>query len=135
MFDTMTLSIFLPHQLILKEESIMKITFETLTGSYGIYPNRLDFVSALIPSILTYEIDAVEFYVAVDEGILIKTNNLVTLSTRNAFPSPDLGQLQILVEEIYLKQSEREERVKRVMSKLESEFMKRYLEIRHGQKR
>ncbi len=132
MYDYMTIAIYLPHQLLLKVENATRMSFETETGSFGFFPNRLDCVSALVPGILTYETDQDEFYVAVDDGILIKTNETVTISTRNAFASSDLGQLQALVEETYLQQNERETRVKKVIDKLESEFLKRYVETRHG---
>lgn len=132
MVEYMTIAIYLPHQLLLKVENATFLSFETQTGSYGFFPNRLDCVSALVPGILTFKTDQEEIYVAVDEGILIKADGLVTISTRNGFTSSDLGQLQALVEETYLQQNERETRVKKVIDKLESEFLKRYVVTRHG---
>ncbi len=132
MNEYMTIAIYLPHQLLLKVENVLYLSFETATGSYGFFPHRLDCVSALIPSILTYKTDLEEVYVAVDEGILIKADTQITISTRNGFSSSDLGQLQALVEETYLQQNEKESRVKKVIDKLESEFLKRYVETRHG---
>jgi F-type H+-transporting ATPase subunit epsilon len=52
---------------------------------------------------------------------------------RNAFSSPDLGQLEMLVEKEFKNLNEREKTVKMVISKLESDFMRRYVEIRHDQ--
>lgn len=132
MYPYMTLAIYLPHQLLLKMEKVIFISYETETGSYGLLPNRLDCISDLVPSILTFRTDVEEVYVAVDEGILIKTDDKVTISTRNGFSSSDLGQLQALVEETYLQQNEKETRVKKVIDQLESEFLKRYVETRHG---
>lgn len=132
MDESMTLAIYLPYQLLLKIERVKFISYETETGSQGLLPNRLDCVSALVPSILTFRTDLEEVYVAIDEGILIKADNKVTISTRNGFSSSDLGQLQALVEETYLQQNDKETRVKKVIDKLESEFLKRYVETRHG---
>lgn len=132
MYDFMTLAIYLPHQLLLQADRVQFIAYETETGSYGLLPNRLDCVSDLIPSILTYRTDTEEIYVAIDEGILIKADDKVTISTRNGFSSSNLRELQALVEETYLQQNEKETRVKKVIDKLESEFLKRYVETRHG---
>lgn len=132
MNEFMTLAIYLPHQLLLKTDRVKFISYETETGSYGLLPNRLDCISDLIPSILTFNTDTETLYVAIDEGILIKTDATVTISTRNGFSSSDLRQLQALVEETYLQQNEKESRVKKVIDKLESEFLKRYVETRHG---
>jgi F-type H+-transporting ATPase subunit epsilon len=64
-------------------------------GSFGLLPHRLDCVAALAPGILIYETEAEgEVYVAVDEGVLVKTGPDVLVSVRRAIRGTDLGQLR-----------------------------------------
>ena len=52
-------------------------------------------MAALAPGILTYETEADgEVFVAVDEGVLVKTGADVLVSVRHAIGGTDLGQLQ-----------------------------------------
>ena len=70
----MNLKILLPFQVFAEKTGVSRIVAETREGSFGLLPHRLDCVAALAPGILTYETDAEgEVYVAVDEGVLVKT--------------------------------------------------------------
>jgi F-type H+-transporting ATPase subunit epsilon len=95
-------------------------------------PHRLDCVSALAPGILIYETEAEgEVYVAVDEGVLVKTGFNVFVSVRNAIAGTDLSQLRAAVEREFLNLSEREQSVRSVMAKMESGFIRRLAEFEH----
>ena len=74
---------------------MLRIVAETREGSFGLLPHRLDCVAALAPGILIYETEAEgEMYVAVDEGVLVKTGRDVLVSVRRAMGGTDLGQLR-----------------------------------------
>jgi F-type H+-transporting ATPase subunit epsilon len=89
-------------------------------------PHRLDCVAALAPGILTYQLGAqAEVYMAVDEGVLVKTGLDVLISVRNAIGGTDLGQLHAAVEREFLHLNEREQSVRSVMAKMESDFISR----------
>jgi F-type H+-transporting ATPase subunit epsilon len=95
-------------------------------------PHRLDCVAALAPGILIYENEAEgEVYVAVDEGVLIKTGLDVLVSVRNAIGGTDLAQLREAVEREFLNLNEREQNVRSVMAKMESGFIRRLVEFDH----
>ena len=95
-------------------------------------PHRLDCVAALAPGILIYENEAEgEVYIAIDEGILVKTGLDVSVSVRNAIGGTDLGQLRETVEREFLSLNEREESVRSVMAKMESGFIRRLAEFHH----
>ena len=70
----MTLRLLLPFQIYAEKTGVSRIVAETREGSFGLLPHRLDCVAALAPGILTYqtEVDG-EVFVAVDEGVLVKT--------------------------------------------------------------
>ena len=51
----MHLKILLPFQIFADKPGVTRIVAETLEGSFGLLPHRLDCVAALSPGILTYE--------------------------------------------------------------------------------
>jgi F-type H+-transporting ATPase subunit epsilon len=128
----MNLKVLLPFHVFTERTGVTRIVAETREGSFGILPNRLDCVAALAPGILIYEDEAEgEVYVAVDEGVLIKTGPEVLVSIRNAIAGTDLRQLREAVEREFLNMNEREQTVRSVLAKLESGFIRRFAEFHH----
>jgi F-type H+-transporting ATPase subunit epsilon len=128
----MNLRILLPFQIYAEKTGISRIVAESLEGSFGLLPRRLDCVAALAPGILIYENEAEgEVYVAVDEGVLVKTGLDVFVSVRNAIGGADLGQLRETVEREFLNLNEREQGVRSVIAKMESGFIRRLAEFHH----
>ena len=122
----MNLKILLPFRIFAEETGVLRIVAETREGSFGLLPHRLDCVAALAPGILIYENEAEgEVYVAVDEGVLVKTGLDVRVSVRNAIGGTDLGQLREAVEREFLNLNEQEQSVRSVMAKMESGFIRR----------
>jgi F-type H+-transporting ATPase subunit epsilon len=76
----------------------------------------------LVPGILTYESDD-EYYVAVDEGIMIKAGSEVLVSVRQAIGGADLGKLHESVEKEFKQLDETEKNIRSVISKLETGLM------------
>jgi F-type H+-transporting ATPase subunit epsilon len=104
----------------------LRVIVETREGSFGLLPRRLDCVAALTPGILFYETEADgRVYVAVDEGVLVKTGPDVFVSVRRALGGTDLVQLREAVAREFLTLNDRERSVRRVMEKMESDFIRR----------
>lgn len=128
----MNLKVLLPFQVFAEKTGVVRIVAETHEGSFGLLPHRRDCAAALAPGILIYETEAEsEIYVAVDEGVLVKTGLDVLVSVRNAIGGADLGQLRHLVEQEFLNLNEREQSVRSVMVKMESSFIRRLAEFHH----
>jgi len=128
----MNLKILLPFRIYASETGVSRIVAETREGSFGLLPHRLDCVAALAPGILIYENEAKgEVYVAVDEGVLVKTGLDVFVSVRNAIGGTDLGELREAVELECLNLNEREQIVRLVMAKMESGLIRRLAEYHH----
>jgi F-type H+-transporting ATPase subunit epsilon len=72
-----------------------------------------------------------EVYVAVDEGVLVKTGPDVLVSVRRALGGTDLGQLRDSVEREFLTMDEQEQSVRTVMAKLETGFLRRFATFQH----
>jgi F-type H+-transporting ATPase subunit epsilon len=126
----MNLKVLLPFEIFADKAGVSRIVAETREGSFGLLPHRLDCVAALAPGILIYQIEtATEVYIAVDEGVLVKTGLDVLVSVRNAIGGTDLGQLHAAVEREFLHRNERERSVRSVMAKMESDFISRLAEF------
>src|SRR5580658_1729638 len=79
----MNLKVLLPFEIFADKTGVSRIVAETREGSFGLLPHRLDCVAALAPGILTYQLGAqAEVYMAVDEGVLVKTGLDVLISVR-----------------------------------------------------
>jgi F-type H+-transporting ATPase subunit epsilon len=122
----MRLKVLLPFQIFADKSGVSRIVAETAAGSFGILPHRLDCVAALTPGILIYETETEgEVYVAVDEGVLVKTGLDVLVSVRSAIAGTDLHELREAVEAEFLNLDERERTVRVALAKMESGLIRR----------
>ena len=102
------------------------------TVRYGLLPHRLDCVAALKPGILVYQSDADgEVYVAVDQGVIVKTGLNVLVSVRRAVRGTDLGPLRQAIEHEFLTLDETETTMRSAVAKLESGFIRRFASFQH----
>ena len=123
----MNLKVLLPFRIFTEKTGVLRIVAETREGSFGLLPHRLDCAAALTPGILIYETEGEgEVYVAVDEGVLVKTGPDVLVSVRRALSGTDLGQLRDSVKQEFLILDEREQSVRSVIAKLETGFIHRF---------
>lgn len=132
----MKLKVLLPFQVFVEKTGVSRIVAETHAGSFGLLPHRLDCVAPLIPGILTYETEADgEVYLAIDEGVLVKTGQDVLVSVRRAMGGggdDQLLRLRDAVADEFLKLDEQEQSVRAVMVKLEAGFFRRFARLQHG---
>jgi F-type H+-transporting ATPase subunit epsilon len=129
----MRLKVLLPTEVLI-EEDVTKVIAEAYNGFFCLLPRHVDFVSDIVPGILSFEtIRGREEFLAVDEGILIKCGQEVFVSTRNAVKGPDLGQLKRTVKEKFETLDAREKTARSAIAKIEASFVRRFLEIQgHG---
>jgi len=128
----MNLRVLLPFEVLAEETGVSRIVAETLEGTFGLLPRRLDCVAVLVPGILIYETESDgEVFLAVDEGVMVKAGPDVLVSVRRALGGADLGQLRDAVAHEYLALDQHEQKVRAVMAKLESGFLRRFDAFRH----
>jgi F-type H+-transporting ATPase subunit epsilon len=129
---SMHLKILLPFRIFAEKTGVSRIVAQTHLGSFGLLPHRLDCAAALAPGILIYESESDgEVFVAVDEGVLVKTGLDVLVSVRRAIAGTDLGQLHDAVKQEFLTLDQREQDVRSVMAKMESGFLHRFASLQH----
>ena len=118
----MHLKILLPFRVFEDIQNVKRIVMETSEGAFGILPQRLDCVAALVPGIFTYETER-EHYIAIDEGVMIKAGEEVLLSVRNAISGASLSELHASVEKEFTHLDESERDMRASMAKMESSFI------------
>lgn len=132
MENSMTLRVLVPFKVIAEQHEVLRIVAEAADGAFGLLPNRLDCVAALAPGILLYETAADgEFFLAVNEGVLVKTGSEVRVSVRNAITGQDLGELRAAVEREFRELDEQERTLRTMLAKLEGGFIQRYARLLH----
>lgn len=113
---------------------VKKIVGEAINGFFCLLPGHVDFVTIMTPGIFFALTETEQdIYMAINEGILIKTKERVTLSTREAVKGENLGNLKKQVEENFVKINEQERGARNALQKLEADFVRRFLDLEaHG---
>jgi len=136
----MHLRVLLPFGLFADQPSVTAIVAESLEGSFGLLPRRLDCVAALVPGILSYRtrdkggasVDGEsESFIAVDEGVLVKTGTEVRVTVRRALAGDDLAGLRAAVEREFRVHDEEAQEARAVMARLEMGFLRRFVGFQH----
>ncbi|MFM9925185.1 F0F1 ATP synthase subunit epsilon [Variovorax sp. H27-G14] len=129
----MRLKVLLPFEVFVDDGAVSRIVAQTPQGAFGLLPHRLDCVAALAPGILTYENAArEEVFVAVDQGVLVKTGAEVLVSVRRALRGTDLAQLHAAVTQQFERQGQQDQDLRYAMTRLESGFLRRVAGFEHG---
>ena len=129
----MHLKVLLPFGIFADKAEVARIVAETREGSCGFLPRPLDCVAALIPGILVYQCEAQpEVYVAVDEGVLVKTGQEVLISVRRAFGGTDLSQLRAAMAREFLELDAQERGLRSSLVKIESGIISRLAALHRG---
>lgn len=126
----MKLKIFLPARLLLDIEPVDKVTADAENGAFGLLPHHIDFVTVLVPGILSYTVSGREYFAAVDEGILTKAGPLLSIATRNAVLGNELGSLQATVAARFRMLSANERKARAALARMETGLVRRLADLR-----
>lgn len=125
----MRLRVLLPTEVLVDEE-VFKVIAEAENGSFCLLPRHVDFVTALVPSVLCfYTGEGKENFAAVDQGVLVKCGRNVSVSTLNGVRGSDLEHLQDLIDERFLELDEHERRARTALARLEAGTLRRFREM------
>ena len=126
------LKVLLPFEVFLEVSGVVRLVMTTGGGSFGLLPRRRDCVAGLTPGILIYETEeAGECFLAVDEGVLVKTGSKVHVSVRRAIVGSNLATLRETIEWEFLTLDDHQRDVRSVNAKLESGFLRRLAHLNH----
>jgi F-type H+-transporting ATPase subunit epsilon len=128
----MNLKVLLPFQIFAQVSDVLRIVADSIQGSFGILPHRLDCAAALVPGILVYETAAAgTVYVAVDQGALVKTGADVLVSVRRAVGGADLAALQQMVVGQFAVLDAQERAIRTAVGNMEGSLFGRLAEFKH----
>ena len=129
----MNLKVMIPFQIVVQQTDVSRIIAETREGSFGLLPHRLDCVAALVPGILVYESQGANAsYIAVDEGVLVKSGAEVLISVRRAIGGANLRELHEAVKREFMLLDQREKEVRTALTKMQAALLGRFAEYQHG---
>jgi F-type H+-transporting ATPase subunit epsilon len=125
----MQLQVMQPTE-ILVDQAVTKVTAEGKTGSLCLLPQHVDLVVALVPSILTFELDTEEeVWLAIDEGLLVKQGAIVRVAVRNAVRGDRLEVLQQAVQEQFRHLDDHEQQARSTLARLETSFVRELIDM------
>lgn len=125
----MKLKVWVPTEVVLDQE-VTKIKAEAENGWFGILPRHVDFVTSLVPGVLAFELSGKQTeYLAIDHGVLVKCGPTVSISTRNAVRSADLGTLKDAVKKQFRARHEKEQAVRAFEAKLEADLVRQLMQM------
>jgi len=103
-------------------------------GSFGILPNHIDFVTALVPSVLTLMTpEEEELVFGIDEGLLVKKGHIVDVAIQRGVQGDDLNTLRDIVRDTFVEMDENERMARSALSRLEANMVRRFAELRRPQ--
>ena len=81
----------------------------------------------MVPGILTYQCNnQAPQFVAIDQGVLVKTGKQVSISVRRAISGQSLETLQQAVTQEFIHLDEEQQALRAVLAKLETGFLKQF---------
>ena len=103
---------------------------EAENGAFGMLPNHIDFVTALVPSVLILTLaDGEERIFGIDEGILVKKGHDVDIAIRRGVQGTDLATLKETVQESFVEMDEDERVARSALSRLEAGIVRRFADL------
>ncbi|MEQ6916277.1 F0F1 ATP synthase subunit epsilon [Halomonas aquatica] len=127
--DEMQVTLRLPTR-TLHEGPASRLFAEAENGAFGMLPNHIDFVTALVPSVLILTLaDGSEQIFGIDEGILVKKGHDVDIAIRRGVQGTDLASLRETVQESFIEMDEDERVARSALSRLEAGMMRRFADL------
>ena len=129
MASDMTVTLRLPTRTLFEGQAT-RIAAVAQNGAFGIWPNHVDFVTALVPSVMTLRLaDGSEEIFGLDEGLLVKKGHNVVVVTLRGVRGDDLGTLQDTVQASFVQMDEDERQARSAVSRLEADIVRRFSEL------
>lgn len=121
---SMKLTIVLPDRIIVEKE-VSAVKAESPNGSFGLLKRHIDVVSPLSAGILEYRDDSgQEWFVAHDDGVLVKQGREVLVSVRRAIQDRRLGRLKETLRNEMLALDDQQKKSRSILSLLEGNILR-----------
>lgn len=125
----MTVSVRLPTRTLFQGRA-SKLYAVAENGAFGMLPNHIDFVTALVPSVfIVTGADGEELIFGIDEGILVKKGHQVDIAVRRGVRGEDLASIKETVYRDFIAVDEDERVARSALSRLEAGMVRRFAEL------
>lgn len=124
----MKVKLVLPNKIVL-DTPADKVTAPGTGGSFQILPRHVDVAWTLEPGILVVTRDGEDAFYAVDSGVLVKQGDTVFISCFQAIKGEDLEALNEAVAANFRHLDEKEVAARKVLAKLETDTLRRFMEM------
>lgn len=125
----MKLVVLTPEEQLFDAE-VSKVIAEANNGSFGMLGRHIDIVASLPPGILAFEYpEGTKGYFGVDEGILVKCGDEVSVAVRRAAFGRDLAELRRVVQEEFQVFDAQERTARSALARLEAGVMRRLFDL------
>ena len=129
MAPEMAVTLRLPTRTLFEGQAV-RMTAVAPNGAFGLMPNHVDFVTALVPAVVTLRfVDGSEEIFGLDEGLLVKKGHTVSVATLRGVRGDDLGSLRQTVEASFIQMDEEERQSRAALSRLEANMVRRFAEL------
>ena len=109
---------------------VAKVTAEATNGAFTLLPRHIDMTAPLVAGVLLCDrMDGKTQYFGIDEGILVKCADDVTVAVRRALPGRDLAELRWRVQAEFVTFDEEEMAARSALARLEAGVLRRILEL------
>ena len=125
------LRIFTPIGIAL-ETLVNKVDFEGIDGFHTLLPRHMDMVSALKAGILTYQTGEKTAYIACNKGVLVKKNDVVSVSTKMAIQGENLKDLEDKISVDFREMEQERKEINLSMAKLELGLTKGIMSLKQN---
>lgn len=115
----------------LYEGAVARLFAVADNGAFGMLPSHVDFVTALVPSVLILTSnDGIEQFFGIDEGVLVKHGYNVDIAIRRGVQGDDLDTLNQTVQATFIEVDEEERVARTALSRLEAGLVRRFGDLR-----
>ena len=129
MAPDMRVTLRLPTRTLFEGQAT-RLTAVAPNGAFGILSNHVDYVTPIMPSVLTLQlVDGTEEIFGLDEGLLVKRGHRVTVVALRGVRGDDLDTLKDTVEASFIQMDEEERQARSALSRLEADMVRRFVEL------
>ncbi|HKJ95478.1 MAG TPA: F0F1 ATP synthase subunit epsilon, partial [Gammaproteobacteria bacterium] len=130
--ERIRLRLLAPTRTVLDEE-VAKVLAEAPNGEFCLLPRHVDFVTALVPGVLSYStVEGNEYHAAVNGGVLVKQGRTVSVSSEEIITGDDLTELEGRVQQEFRTLGEHERTARSVVARLEAGILRRFTDMEAG---
>ncbi len=128
--DSMQVTLRLPTRTLYEGEASELFAIAE-DGAFGVLPNYIDFVTALVPSVMIVTtVNGKEVFFGIDEGIFVKTGDRVDIAIRRGVQGDNLDHLRDTVDTVFVQMDEDERVARSALSRLEAGIVRRFSDLR-----